>query len=448
MSSVDPLETFPPVEGSSTGGKVGGASIGPPSSASSFALHYSERTKTLHKGPAASEVKEAHKLLSAAAAKGHLQAKHRLAMMHSEGVTIQTNTIRQVVIKPSCEQAASHYQWIAEHANLQLSKRLRKAYKAYIDGNVEMALRNYLAAAETGSSVGQVNAAFLLERGHCLGLSSTDCAKASVRLWKAAAARGIIEASLRVGDFYYYGRLRGKPVYIGPFAWVQYLLFPEDHLPDILARWSTIAIRKIHKQFPWLGLLKDNDDDVSTASEEFEAAADAERIQREKELLKADVATAAQYYMDAAEKYYSPRAHFNLGFMFEWGIGLKQDFPLAKRHYDLAATNNRKEAELAAQIALWAMSVHQYFIKLRLAWDQRNRKTQVVNDTVQPTSKATDSPNPKVSQAMPGSVNRLMNKTAQDIILSHIFNWSSLAILILLYILVLLQRVRYARQRR
>lgn len=443
MSSVDPLEAFAATTDSS-------GSSSSSKSSSSFALHYSERTKTTHKGPAATEVKEAHKLLGIAASKGHLQAKHRLAMMFSEGVYIQTNTIRHVVIKPSCEQAALQYQWIAENANLQLSKRLRKAYKAYIDGKIDVALRNYLAAAETGSSVGQVNAAFLLERGHCLGLSSTDCAKASVRLWKAAASRGIIEASLRVGDFYYYGRLRGKKVFIGPFAWVQYLLFPENHLPEILSRWSTMALQKIQNHFPWLGLKsyqEENDDHDQTATTEESDSTKAERIQRDRELLEADISTAAQYYIEAAEKYYSPRAHFNLGFMYEWGLGLKQDFPLAKRHYDLAATNNKKEAEVAVQLALWAMSFHQFVVKLRLSWDQRNRKARV-NDT-EKAPKVTDSRSPhELSPSMSGSVNRLLNKTAKEIILSHIFNWSSLAILILLYILVRLQKMRDDRRRR
>ena len=51
------------------------------------------------------------------------------------------------------------------------------------------------------------NAAFLLERGYCLGMAVDQCTRASVRLWRAAARQGNLEACLRVGDFYYYGRL-------------------------------------------------------------------------------------------------------------------------------------------------------------------------------------------------------------------------------------------------
>ncbi len=55
------------------------------------------------------------------------------------------------------------------------------------------------------------------------------------------------------------------------------------------------------------------------------------------------------------------RGHFNLGFMHEWGLGLTQDFPLAKRHYDLAKRNNANI--MAAAFALFAMDIHQMAVK-------------------------------------------------------------------------------------
>ena len=77
------------------------------------------------------------------------------------------------------------------------------------------------------------------------------------------------------------------------------------------------------------------------------------------------MAIAAQYYRKAAEEHKSARANFNLGFMHEWGLGLTQDFPLAKRHYDLAG----EEASIASSIALWAMSAHQRMVKLTMMLD-------------------------------------------------------------------------------
>lgn len=74
------------------------------------------------------------------------------------------------------------------------------------------------------------------------------------------------------------------------------------------------------------------------------------------------MATAAKYYRMAAEQHKSARANYNLGFMHEWGLGLTQDFPLAKRYYDLAGA----EASMASSVALWAMNVHQKAIKVQM----------------------------------------------------------------------------------
>merc|ERR1712137_1467713 len=68
--------------------------------------------------------------------------------------------------------------------------------------------------------------------------------RASVRMWRAAARSGDEEACLRVGDFYYYGRLRENienddgafsgviqrdiDFSMAPVPWVRYVLYPED----------------------------------------------------------------------------------------------------------------------------------------------------------------------------------------------------------------------------
>jgi SEL1 protein len=153
-----------------------------------------------------------------------------------------------------------------------------------------------------------------------------------------------------------------------------------------------------------------------------------EEIQHQQEILEADLSMAAHYYKEGAEKHRSPRANFNLGFMYEFGLGLKQDFPLAKRHYDLARTmSTRGEAEVAVQIALWVMSVHEYIVKWKLSWEDRQRRQS----------------RPPSNASHPHRVGR----TTQDVILSHIFNWSSLLIAVLLYVFVQLQKARGQRRR-
>lgn len=87
------------------------------------------------------------------------------------------------------------------------------------------------------------------------------------------------------------------------------------------------------------------------------------------------MAIAAQYYRKAAEEHNSARANFNLGFMHEWGLGLSQDFPLAKRHNDLAGRDNSNKA---AAIALYAMNIHQKAIKFAMYLGQRGEGNEEV----------------------------------------------------------------------
>lgn len=60
---------------------------------------------------------------------------------------------------------------------------------------------------------------------------------------------------------------------------------------------------------------------------------------------------AAKYYQSAADTQFSALAMWNLGWMYENGIGVPQDFHLAKRHYDLALETN-KEAYLPVLLSL------------------------------------------------------------------------------------------------
>ena len=139
--------------------------------------------------------------LQFAANKGHIQARHRLGLIYSHGV----NLAGTQVVSKDCKKAYNHFSWLVNNNSHELSERTRMAYKQYTAGDYDGALVNYLLASETGHKLSQVNAAFLLERGVCLHLTSSQCRAASLRLWKAAAQGGDPEAALRVGDFYYYG---------------------------------------------------------------------------------------------------------------------------------------------------------------------------------------------------------------------------------------------------
>jgi SEL1 protein len=75
----------------------------------------------------------------------------------------------------------------------------------------------------------------------------------------------------------------------------------------------------------------------------------------------ADVDKAAACYTAASEYSQSAQALYNLGWMHENGVGLTQDFHLAKRYYDQALDTN-KEAYLPVTLSLLKL-------RLRSAWN-------------------------------------------------------------------------------
>jgi SEL1 protein len=68
-----------------------------------------------------------------------------------------------------------------------------------------------------------------------------------------------------------------------------------------------------------------------------------------------DQEKAAACYQAAADTMRSAQALWNLGWMHENGIGIDQDFHLAKRHYDWALEANPREAYLPVAMALYKL---------------------------------------------------------------------------------------------
>lgn len=73
---------------------------------------------------------------------------------------------------------------------------------------------------------------------------------------------------------------------------------------------------------------------------------------------------AAACYTAAAETMMSAQALWNLGWMHENGIGIEQDFHLAKRHYDLALETNSREAYLPVTLALYKLRFRSWWNKV------------------------------------------------------------------------------------
>uniref|UniRef100_A0A8C7CVC2 Uncharacterized protein n=1 Tax=Oncorhynchus kisutch TaxID=8019 RepID=A0A8C7CVC2_ONCKI len=71
-----------------------------------------------------------------------------------------------------------------------------------------------------------------------------------------------------------------------------------------------------------------------------------------------DYETAVIHYRLASEQQHSAQAMFNLGYMHEKGLGIKQDIHLAKRFYNMAA-----EASPEAQVPVFLQALKLFLIK-------------------------------------------------------------------------------------
>ncbi|KAI9296880.1 HCP-like protein [Neoconidiobolus thromboides FSU 785] len=77
-----------------------------------------------------------------------------------------------------------------------------------------------------------------------------------------------------------------------------------------------------------------------------------------------DYAKAAVCYQNAAEKHYDALAMWNIGWMYEYGIGLPKDFHLAKRWYDQSLVSNSK-AVLPVNLSLFKLRIKNILEKLK-----------------------------------------------------------------------------------
>lgn len=275
------------------------------------------------------DINGAINLLLRAQQMGHIQAQHRLAMIYSRGIYSHDGS---VIKQPDCREAVKMFKDFVAYG-APVSQRLRIAYKQYISRDFESSLRNYLTAAEMGSMNAQVNAAFLLEQGHCLGMNRSECLKASVRMWRAAAQQGDEEASLRVGDFYFYGRLRDDidpnrdfdhiaqrddDFAMTPIPVSRYVLYPED----LFSKFKKKAIKMIKAYF-----LKEYNKTYSSSTREestrrcteYDIESDSTCINPDFSVVDKDDITkqnhfhvAAKYYRKAAEEHRSGRGKSNI----------------------------------------------------------------------------------------------------------------------------------------
>jgi SEL1 protein len=258
------------------------------------------------------EYEVAHGYFQVAAHQGHTLSSHKLAHMSLHGI----GTSR------SCKNAVDSFKLVAERG--EWDRLLSRAFKDFKNQDYEAAFMKYAVMAQQGYEVAQHNAAYLLEFGFLSplfgtsltmsesSLSNEEIASGAIQLYKLAALQGNIDANLKIGDFYYYGK-GGHEV---------------------------------------------------------------------------DFTKASAHYALASKKS-NAQAMFNLGLMYEHGVGVVQDFHLAKRYFDKAIASHQ-DARVPATLALWKLRVHRIYQSWRRWYDE-------LVGNIEPTTPASQAPPPSQS---------------------------------------------------
>ncbi|KAJ2862476.1 ERAD-associated protein, partial [Coemansia erecta] len=195
----------------------------------------------------------------------------------------------------SCRMAVASYRFVAEHGDW-LHSPIPSAYAAYERGDLKAATIEYVRAAEMGYGVGQLNAALLLER------AAKECG------------------------------YRDRPVVgtRGNSSYCRHTVLgdQQQHEKQTLAYWTRAA----NQNMP---------DARAKQGDHFYHGWGVER--------SAEKAAAA--YLISAKADSNGLAMWNLGWMYENGVGLERDLYMAKRWYDRSIEAN-EGGKLAANLSL------------------------------------------------------------------------------------------------
>ena len=257
------------------------------------------------------DVVPASRLFESAARAGRVEAFYYLAQFSEHGVGREKN----------CNMATHYYKLVAESVE-DMHSTVPYGNAAYRRGDIDDAILAMLIAAESGYELGQVNLAFLLDKHRTrLGLRERY-SKLLKDAWRAVGLRA-------------------------PIASRSWRLDENSQLPRQLRDMSDeLALRYYSR---------------AAAQSNFEALVKAGDYHYEGLGARSSHAKAVEMWTAAADTRIVPLALWNLGWSYENGKGVEQDFHLAKRYYD-ACLEQEPRAYLPVTISLLKL-------RARSAWN-------------------------------------------------------------------------------
>ena len=244
----------------------------------------------------------AARYFESAARAGRVEAFYYLAQFYEHGIGREKN----------CAMATQYYKIVSESVET-LQSTIPFANKAYLHGHIQDAIIANMIAAESGYEIGQLNVGFLLDQ-HKRKFSIKEIIKAKftskLDFLKAANSNEEVQSA---SD----------------------LEFDDE-----------LALRYYSR---------------SASQQNLEALIKAGDYHLEGRGTPQNPEKAVEMWTAAAETRVVPLALWNLGWSYENGVGVEQDFHLAKRYYD-ACLETDKRAYLPVSLSLFKLRV-------RSAWN-------------------------------------------------------------------------------
>ncbi|CEL93954.1 unnamed protein product [Vitrella brassicaformis CCMP3155] len=261
--------------------------------------------------------------------KGHTPAAYSLAVMYLNGLgTVRDCSMAVTLLKKVCERG----EWV--------TKALQDAYRFEKD-EPNLAAFQYWKLAEAGHEVAQSNLAHLIDSGAANLFFASDKSERKIhaqRFYEMSAEQGSAASDLKLGDYAYGG-------------------------------WGLEA-----SYMPRSGRLEAGSDSESANRTTSVSVEDSywwvEPAVRYAPR-RPNYQTAVAFYRKAAETVptnqwmmsHIARASHDLGFMYQYGMGVQQDLHLAKRHYERVLEIDPTGPRTPVQLSLLLLAAYGMYVE-------------------------------------------------------------------------------------
>jgi SEL1 protein len=299
----------------------------------------------------ASNYRLAAEYFTSAVKGGYLQGNTGLGYMNLYGLGREINY----------PAALRHFKLAAERANCpaaQFFLGIMNYNGLGTEKNYQSAYNLFNSAAQSGYT----RALFYLAAMHELGQTGLVSCEIAVKLYKAVAERSVLSLWFSTAQKLWEQRQIKKAL-----SYYAALAYMGHELAQFNLAYAATVLYEQTGQLPYKALI----------SRLYKLSAEQGCVESNRLLgdyyyyIEPDYNISANYYKAAAQGHNS-QAAFNLAYYYTKGLGMKQDYHLAKRSLDLSLQYDNA-AYLPVNLALVALYIRQILDEPKLAWDWVSR---------------------------------------------------------------------------